>query len=212
MYGLTAGIGAPQFGTISNVVYRNITSINTSAAIRIAALAEQRGAVTNISFEDFTLIGVRGNAIDIDAYGQGSRSGLHVVSTAAPPPPPPHAIPCATGSTPKAPAVGSCMLIDGMRISSVHGDADKAGMILCGSQCTNLLLEHVHIQANASACCAKVARGELPPGTCYWGCWWSGYNCSGALCGGCTNTARGSFRDCNPEPCLIGSRENVMVV
>ena len=196
---IAAGIGAPQFGTISNVVYRNITSVNTSAAIRIAALAEQRGAVINITFEDFTLVGVRGNAIDIDAYGQGSNSRDQVD---VPPSPPSRAIPCAASSTPHAPAVGSCMLIDGMTISRVHGDADKAGMILCGSQCSNLLLEHVHIEANASACCAKVARGELPPGTCYWGCGWDGYNCSGALCGGCSNTARGVFRDCSPEPCL----------
>ena len=58
------------------------------------------------------------------------------------------------------------MLIDGMTIRRVTGDADKAGMILCGSQCTKLLMEHVHIRANASVCCEKVARGELPPGTC----------------------------------------------
>ena len=53
------------------VLWLQITSVNTSAAIRIAALAQQRGAVRNISFEDFTLVGVRGNAVDIDAYGQG---------------------------------------------------------------------------------------------------------------------------------------------
>lgn len=185
------------------MIVGNITSVNTSAAIRIAALAEQRGAVRNISFESFKLVGVRGNAIDIDAYGQGmvssQRTTTSVVLASADQDPPSH-VPCA--DSPLAPLPDSCMLIDGMVIRDVRGDADKAGQILCGQQCMNLRMEHVHVRANASLCCERVARGLLPPGTCYWGCDWSGYNCSGAMCGGCTNSARGSFVDCQPAPCL----------
>ena len=75
-------------------LWLQITSVNTSAAIRIAALAQQRGAVRNISFEDFTLVGVRGNAVDIDAYGQGdaladARRALTLRAVGASPAPPP---------------------------------------------------------------------------------------------------------------------------
>ena len=119
----------------------NITSVNTSAAIRIAALAQQRGAVRNISFKDFRLVGVRGNAIDIDAYGQGMHAAA-ALAAGAEPALPRHAnpsVPCA--NSPVAPLPNSCMLIDGMLIRNVRGDADKAGQILCGEQCTNLRME-----------------------------------------------------------------------
>ena len=72
-------------------------------------------------------------------------------------------------------------------------------------------MEGVHITANASGCCDKVASGVLPPGSCYWSTCvgpravpdFSGYNCSGRACGGCENTAHGSFTDCSPPPCLV---------
>ena len=121
----------------------NITSVNTSAAIRIAALAQQRGAVRNITFESFQLVGVRGNAIDIDAYGQGiDDSELNTTSLLVPdePEPPVHVnVPCA--SSPLAPLPNSCMLIDRMLIRNVWGNADKAGQILCGKQCAKLRME-----------------------------------------------------------------------
>ena len=43
-------------------------------SIRIAALAAQRGLVSNITSSNFKLVGVRENAVDIDAYGQGHSS------------------------------------------------------------------------------------------------------------------------------------------
>ena len=43
------------------------------------------------------------------------------------------------------------MVLESVVIRDVHGDADKAGQILCGHDC-DLRMERVHIRANASAC------------------------------------------------------------
>eukprot|EP00756_Hemistasia_phaeocysticola_P041425 Hpha_TRINITY_DN16916_c1_g1::TRINITY_DN16916_c1_g1_i11::g.54926::m.54926 len=189
------GIGAPRFGAIVNVTYRNITSVNTSSGIRVAALAQQRGVARNITFESFTFRAVRGNGINIDAYGQGIQQGLEQS-------------PCQ--DAPQPPLPGSCMALDGVVIRDVSGDADKAGQILCGNQCAGLRMERVFIRANVTRCCEEEYNGVLPPGTCYFtNCVgpravpdFSGYNCSGAACGGCANTAHGTWADCEPQPCL----------
>ena len=134
------------------------------------ALAEQRGLVRNITFEDFNMVGVRGNAIDIDAYGQGhgGRETPNWRDTISTPHLPtgfsaggssravvdPGPVPCAAG-TPPAPLPGSCMVLQRVLIRRVRGDADKAGQILCGRDC-DIRMEDVHISANASACCHRV--------------------------------------------------------